>query len=73
VKGACCAERHDLPDSASDAQGSCGERCHCCVGAAPPTACAVLGVQAPPANWGGTAPHARPQTVAFALDKPPKA
>lgn len=73
MKGACCAEPNDAADSAGGTQGTCGDRCHCCVSAAPPSASVVLGVRASPTDWGGTAPSARPQAVAFALDKPPKA
>ncbi|MFM8343787.1 MAG: hypothetical protein ACKOB5_04650 [Betaproteobacteria bacterium] len=73
MKGACCAEPSDAADSAGGTQGTCGDRCHCCASAAPPSASVVLGVRASPTDWGSTAPSARPQAVAFALDKPPKA
>ena len=73
MMGACCAEPNDAADSAGGTHGPCGDRCHCCVSAAPPSASAVLGVHAAPTDWGGTAPSGRPQAVAFALDKPPKA
>ncbi len=73
MMGACCAEPNDAADSAGGTHSPCGDRCHCCVSAAPPSASVVLGVHASPTDWSGTAPSARPQAVAFALDKPPKA
>lgn len=73
MMGACCAEPNDAADSAGGTHSPCGDRCHCCVSAAPPSASVDLGVHASPTDWGGTAPSGRPQAVAFALDKPPKA
>ncbi len=73
MQGACCPDTADAAESAGGSHGPCGDSCQCCITAAPPATAVALGVQAPLADWDGSAPSARLQAVAFTLDKPPKA